>query len=74
MSRPYRRLRYLLYENDLTQLDVARWLRVSVHTVSSKLNGHTSWTLDEAYELLELLGLKPEELPTLFPFQGRNEV
>ncbi len=73
MSRPYHRLRCLLYANGIHQSDVARALLVSVHTVSSKLNGHSEWTLGEAYKLLELLGEPMEALPQLFPRNGRNE-
>lgn len=67
MSRPYHGLRMLMYASELTQSDIARKLRVSVHTVSDRLNGHSEWTLSEAYALLELLEQPEEALPKLFP-------
>lgn len=73
MSRPFQRVRSLMYENGLKQTDVARALLVSEHTVSDKLNGHTEWTLSEMYRLLGLFGQPDEELHNLFPPNGCND-
>lgn len=73
MSRPFQRLRCLMYEHDVSQTDLARRLRLSVHAVSSKMNGHTEWTLDEMYQILIWLGIPASEMYVLFPHKGRNE-
>ena len=49
MSRPFQRLRCLMYEYDVSQVELAQRLRLSAHAVSSKMNGHSQWTLDEMY-------------------------
>ncbi len=52
---------------------LARALGVSPWTVSSRLNGHTEWTLREMYLTLKLLGRPERDLPWLFPMGGQNE-
>lgn len=73
MSRPFQRLRCLMYEHDVSQVELARKLRLSVHTVSSKMNGHSQWTLEEMYEILTMFGWPESEMYVLFPRGGRNE-
>lgn len=73
MSRPFQKLRLLMYEYDVSQEALARKLRVSVHTVSSRLNGHSEWTLAEMYSILTLFGWPESEMHVLFPYKGRNE-
>lgn len=72
MSRPFQLLRGAMYANEITQNDMARHLRISVHTISSRLNGHTEWTLEEIYTILDLLGQAPSEIINLFPRHGSN--
>lgn len=73
MSRPFQKLRLLMYEYDVSQEALARKLRVSVHTVSSRLNGHSEWTLAEMYTILALFGWSESEMHVLFPCRGGNE-
>lgn len=73
MSRPFQKLRLLMYEYDVSQEALARKLRVSVHTVSSRLNGHSEWTLAEMYSILTLFGWPESEMHVLFPYRGGNE-
>ena len=73
MSRPFQAIRSELYANEIGQELLARRLRISTHTVSRKLNGHTEWTLEECYQVLDLLGRPYADLPALFPRGGKNE-
>lgn len=73
MSRPFQAIRAELYANEIGQELLARRLRISAHTVSRKLNAHTEWTLEECYQMLDLLGRPYTDLPILFPRGGRNE-
>lgn len=73
MARPFQRLRCLMYEYDVGQAELARRLRLSVHTVSSKMNSHSEWTLDEMYQIMGLFGWPVSDMYVLFPRKGRNE-
>lgn len=73
MSRPFQAIRSELYANEIGQEMLARRLRISAHTVSRKLNAHTEWTLEECYQVLDLLGRPYTDLPVMFPRGGRNE-
>lgn len=73
MSRPFQKLRLLMYEYDVSQEALARKLRVSVHTASSRLNGHSEWTLAEMYTILALFGWPESEMHVLFPYRGGNK-
>lgn len=73
MARPFGLLRGRMVDCDLTQEDIARQLKLSMNSVSRRMNGKEPWRLDECYELMELLGLKDKQLMRYFPRGGRNE-
>lgn len=73
MARPYAKLRGALKEQELDLRHLARLLKISVNTLSRKLNARSKWTLDEAYETLRLLGRPASDLPVYFPPGGQNE-
>ena len=56
-----------LFANRYTEADVAKVIKRSVPYISNRFNGRGSFTTDEAYKLLELLGREPEEIFTFFP-------
>lgn len=47
--------------------EAARKLLISPSAYSQKLNGHSAWTLDEMYTLMDLTGRDYSEMPDLFP-------
>ncbi len=61
------RLETELFAARYTEADVSRVIKRSVPYISAKLNGRGSFTVAEAYKLLELLGRKPEEISAFFP-------
>lgn len=73
MARLFKRLRIAMANVDVDAPLLARELGVSVCTISSRLNGHTQWQLDEMYSTLSLLGRPVSDLPVLFPRNGQNE-
>ena len=73
MSRPYQAVRAELFANEIGQELLARHLRISAHTVSRKLNARSPWTLAECYQVMDLLGKPYEQIPLIFPRDGRNE-
>lgn len=70
MARKYSYLAGRLRQLDMTQADVAERLGVGVAAVSDRFRGRTAWTLWEAYQVLDLIGAQPEELPLYFPKNG----
>ena len=73
MARPFMRLRTAMAGADVDAPLLAQTLGVSTCTVSSRLNNHTKWNLDEMYAVLRLLDRPTEDLPWLFPPGGQNE-
>ena len=51
MHEPYSRFKGWLRENNLTYTDVANVLGVTAATISSKINGHSDFSLSEVNEL-----------------------
>lgn len=73
MARPYKILRDLLRQNEITSEILAEELGIQVSTVSRKLNDHTPWNSDQMYAILELIGEKPARMHEIFPKNGINE-
>ena len=71
--RPYHALRAALYGGGVTHDQLARRLRIGTATVSRKLNARSPWTLAECYQVMDLLGKPYEQIPLIFPRDGRNE-
>ena len=70
---PYHALRAALYGDGVTHDQLARRLRIGTATVSRKLNARSPWTLAECYQVMDLLGKPYEQIPLIFPRDGRNE-
>lgn len=70
MTRKYSYLAGRLRQLDMTQGDVAKRLGLCSAAVSDRFRGRTPWTLWEAYEVLDLVGAEPSELPIYFPANG----
>lgn len=73
MARPYARLRGKLAQYELTNDLLARKLLLTPSTVSRKLNGHSPWTSDEMWQIMELVGEPAHLMHRLFPKDGQNE-
>ena len=71
--RPYHKLRTELYIGGYTEPLLARRLRIGTATVSRTLNARSPWTLAECYQVMDLLGKPYEQIPLIFPRDGRNE-
>ena len=73
MAKPYKKLRDLLHEHEITQVDLAKLLLLSPGSVSNRLMAKQPWTLDECYIVLEHLNQPVSRLPELFPRGGIND-
>lgn len=71
MARPFKALRLALMDADIQQGYLARQLRVSVSTITARMNGNRPWTLDEMYLVMDLLRLPYAQLHVYFPKNGK---
>lgn len=67
MAKPYYKLRFRLGEADITQCILADKIGRSQGYVGRRLAGTASWTLEDAYKILDMLGLPDEALGEYFP-------
>lgn len=68
--KPHRKLRRMLAASDIDEECLARKLLRGRKYISTRMMGHMPWTLDECYQILDLLRLPHSELPNYFPRGG----
>ena len=71
MNKLYSRLRGAMTEREITQEDIAIRLRMNRRSINRRFQGEQSWGLDEAYAVLKLLSIPPEEIFNYFPPDGQ---
>lgn len=71
-GRTYDKLVTALREAGYTCQDAAKELLITYQTFSEKVCGKSSWTLDEIYKLLDMIGCSPEAMHHYFPDRRRN--
>ena len=67
MAKPFYKLRFRLGEADITQCILADRIGRSQGYVGRRLAGTASWTLEDAYNILDMLELPDEALGEYFP-------
>lgn len=75
MARPYKKLRDLLHESDITFQILAGEIGISVAALSMKMNakpGH-SWKENEMWAVMDFLHIPDNRFHEIFPRKGRNE-
>ncbi|MBC5647540.1 helix-turn-helix transcriptional regulator [Christensenella tenuis] len=76
--KKFKLLRLKMYDQDVTQEDIAQHIAnvlnntCSISHVSDLFNGRSSWRMDEAYAVLELLKVPHSELHKYFPKDGER--
>lgn len=73
MARPFKKVRDLMHEYEITVADLGREMGISSVTVSNRLNARHPWTLDEMYKFLELTDQPASRMHEIFPKDGINE-
>ena len=71
MAARYRKLRGAMAERGKRQYDVANYLGYAPMFVSQRMTGRTPWRFDEAYKVMDYLGLPKEQIFDYFPPEGR---
>lgn len=74
MAKPFYKLRFDLGEADVRQEDLAKALGRSVGYVNRRLAGTASWTLEDAYMILDFLGKPDSRLTEYFPRTGKKSI
>ena len=72
MAKPFYKLRFRLGEADITQCILADRIGRSQGYVARRLAGTASWTLEDAYRILDMLGLPDEVLGEYFPRKDKK--
>ncbi len=70
MIKYYRKLRTLLFENDITQRDIAEITGRSVAYVNNCFCLRTVWTLADIYAICDKLKIPYEDITLYFPKNG----
>ena len=55
--KPYEVLRNELRKHGYSGTDVARWFDLMPSSISSRMTGHTPWSIDEIYTIMDKLEL-----------------
>lgn len=66
----YPELRKELFAADIDQKQIAEALGKSIYYVNRRMVGVYSWSIEEAYTLLRMIGKEPEEIFYYFPPGG----
>lgn len=70
----HRRLRGALKAAGWEQREVADVLGISPTSVSNKMRGKYPWTIDEAWRIMDIIGISaPDMLGLLFPPEGMDD-
>jgi len=74
MARPYKAIRDLMHDHDLTNKLLGKLLGgLAASTISNKLNGHFPWTSEEMWKIMEITNQPPHRFHLIFPKDGQNE-
>ena len=65
--RLYHRLKCKMFEQEVTQEDMAKEMGVSRTFVSRRMNGKDQWELDVVYKVCDMLEIPYTEIYTYFP-------
>lgn len=71
-ARLFTELRGLMVANEYTGPQLARRLGIGTTGMSERLNGHKPFTMEEAYEIMDLFHIPNTRLHELFPPQGKK--
>lgn len=70
MIKYYRKLRTLLFENDITQRDIAEMTGRSLAYVNNCFCRRTEWTLTDIYIICDKLKIPYADISIYFPNNG----
>lgn len=65
--RPYHKLKCRMYEQEVTQTDLAQEMGVSITYISRRMTGKDQWELDVVYKVCDLLEIPYTEIAAYWP-------
>lgn len=66
-NKPFRTLRLIMKQRGYTMQDLAQECDVGYSAMAQWFNGHVSWTVARAYQVMRILGIPDEEFAKCFP-------
>ncbi len=73
MAKPFYKLRFALGEADINQMYLSKMLDRSTGYISARMTGKESWTIEDAYKILKILGEPVESLTEYFPPKEKEQ-
>lgn len=70
MQRPHQKLRRMMAASDVDEEYLARRLLRSKSCISMRMTGKYPWTLDECYQIMDLLAIPYDQMHEYFPKGG----
>jgi hypothetical protein len=67
----FRKLKGLMFENDIDQAYLCKHLGRSHAYVTPRMMGRMPWSMDDAYTICDLLSIPYEQIPIYFPRGGK---
>ena len=74
MAKPFYKLRFALGEMDITQQELGKLIGRSQAYVGRRLAGTASWTIEDAYRILDAIGVDESRLGEFFPRIGKKKL
>ena len=74
MKPIFRKLKTVMFSNDVTQAELSKVLGVSETYMTHRMTGRYPFTMDDAYKICDYLHLPYSELSTYFPLNGKDAV
>lgn len=74
MAKPFYKLRFELGELEITQEQLGKMMGRSQAYVGRRLAGTASWTLEDAYRILDIIGQPDTALMEYFPRHKQKKV
>lgn len=74
MPKPFYKLRFALGERDVTQRELGKKIGRSQAYVGRRLAGTASWTLEDAYRILDVIGEDDSRLGEYFPRATKKKI
>lgn len=71
--KPHEKLRRLMAASDIDQEYLCRKLMRGSNYISKRMMGRASWTLEECYQILDMLHVPDNQLHEMFPRQNAGQ-
>lgn len=67
MAKPFRRLKVLMFEQDIDQKYLCGHMKKSQTYITNRMSGKQPFSMDDVYMLCDILKIQPNQIPDYFP-------